>query len=86
MVPFHPMLAKVHITLKNGVLDPQGKAIHSALNQLGFEGVSNVNLGKYLEITLDTMPEMEAKKKVREMCEKLLANTVIESYQITLVP
>jgi len=81
------MLAQVHVTLKNGVLDPQGKAIHSALSDLGYSEVKDVLLGKYLEIRLeDGLSEAEAGERVREMCEKLLANTVIESYRITLVP
>jgi phosphoribosylformylglycinamidine synthase len=80
------MLAKVHVTLKNGVLDPQGKAVHSALSDLGYAEVEDVHLGKYMEISLQGVSEPEAKKRVREMCEKLLANTVIENYRFTLVP
>lgn len=78
------MLAKVYVTYKNGVLDSQGKAVHSALNDLGFNEVKDVHLGKYLEIRLDGVSEAEAQNRVREMCEKLLANTVIETFRFTL--
>jgi phosphoribosylformylglycinamidine synthase PurS subunit len=80
------MLAKIHVTFKNGVLDPQGKAVHHALNDLGFNEVRGVTLGKYLEVRLDGISETEAQGRVREMCDKLLANTVIESYRYTLEP
>ena len=79
------MKAKIHITLKNGVLDPQGKAIENALDHLGFNGVDNVRQGKYIELDLAGSNADEAQKTVTEMCEKLLANTVIENYQIELV-
>lgn len=78
------MLAKIHVTLKNGVLDPQGKAVNSALNDLGFKEVRNVHVGKYMEVLLDGVSESEAQKRVKEMCDKLLANTVIETYRFTL--
>ncbi|MBI4383215.1 MAG: phosphoribosylformylglycinamidine synthase subunit PurS [Nitrospinae bacterium] len=78
------MLAKIHVTLKNGVLDPQGKAVNSALNDLGFKEVRNVQIGKYMEVLLDGVSESEAQKRVKEMCDKLLANTVIETYRFTL--
>ncbi len=80
------MLAKIYITYKNGVLDSQGKAVHSALKDLGFHEVQHVNVGKYLEVRLDGISEADAQKRVREMCEKLLANTVIESFRFTLNP
>jgi len=80
------MLAKIHVTYKKGVLDPQGKAVHHALNDLGYNEVKQVNVGKYMEIRLEGVSEQEAQKRVREMCEKLLANTVIESYQVSLSP
>ena len=80
------MLAKIHVTLKNGVLDSQGKAVHHALNDLGYSEVENVHLGKYMEIALKGISEQEAQTRVTEMCEKLLANTVIESYRFTLEP
>lgn len=80
------MLAKIHITFKNGVLDPQSKAIHHALGDLGYGEVGGVNVGKYMEIKLDGVTEEKAEERVREMCEKLLANTVIETYRFTLDP
>lgn len=79
-----PMLAKIHVTLKDGVLDTQGKAVHHALNDLGYEEVKGVNLGKYVEVQLDGLSQAEAEDRVREMCQKLLANPVIESYRFTL--
>jgi len=78
------MLAKIHITFKNGVLDPQGKAVHHALKDLGYNEVSGIQMGKYLEVQLEGISREEAENRVTEMCEKLFANTVIESYQITL--
>jgi len=74
------------VTFKNGVLDPQGKAVHHALTDLGFAEVRDVTLGKYLEIKLEGVSRDEAESRVGEMCEKLLANTVIESYRYTLDP
>jgi phosphoribosylformylglycinamidine synthase PurS subunit len=79
------MKAKVIITLKNGVLDPQGKAIEGALSGLGFAGVDNVRQGKFIELDVDGKSEAEAKKAVEAMCEKLLANTVIENYRVEIV-
>lgn len=77
------MKAKVHITLKNGVLDPQGAAIESALDHLGFGGV-NARVGKYIELTLKEANKDKAKAAVEQMCEKLLANTVVEKYSVEL--
>ena len=79
------MKAKVIITLKNGVLDPQGKAIEGALSGLGFAGVDNVRQGKFIELDVDAKSEDEAKKAVEAMCEKLLANTVIENDRVEIV-
>ena len=79
------MLAQIHVTLKDGVLDPQGKTVHHALNDLGYNEVLDVHIGKYLEIKLDSVSEEEAQIRVREMCERLLANTVIESFSFKLV-
>ncbi|MBT5028191.1 MAG: phosphoribosylformylglycinamidine synthase subunit PurS [Nitrospinaceae bacterium] len=79
------MLAQIHITFKDGVLDPQGKTVHHALNDLGYDEVQEVNIGKYMEIKLDSASREEAEIRVREMCEQLLANTVIESFRFTLV-
>ncbi len=78
------MKARVHITLKQGVLDPQGKAIGHALESLGFEGVGDVRQGKYIELDLGETDADEARRQVTAMCEKLLANTVIENYAIDL--
>ena len=80
------MKARVHITLKSGVLDPQGKAIGHALEALGFEGVNEVRQGKVIEIDLIEEDPAKARKQVEEMCRKLLANTVIENYVIDLEP
>ena len=78
------MKARVHITLKSGVLDPQGKAIGHALEALGFEGINEVRQGKVIEIDLVEEDPAKARKQVEEMCRKLLANTVIENYVIDL--
>ena len=78
------MKARVHVMLKDGVLDPQGEAVRHALGSLGFSGVEGVRQGKVIEIDLvETDPEA-ARATVTEMCEKLLANTVIESYSVEL--
>ncbi len=76
------MKAKVIITLKNGVLDPQGKAIEGALTSLGFSGVDNVRQGKFIELDVDAANSDEAQATVEAMCEKLLSNTVIENYRV----
>jgi phosphoribosylformylglycinamidine synthase len=75
------MKARVHVMLKQGVLDPQGEAVRHALGAMGFDGVEGVRQGKVIE--LDLAPGTE-EAQVREMCEKLLANTVIESYSIEM--
>ena len=80
------MKAKVKVTLKTGVLDPQGKAIEHTLSALGFGGVSDVRQGKYIELELAETDEKDAHAAVKAMCEKLLANTVIENYDIELDP
>ena len=80
------MKAKVHITLKPGVLDPQGKAIEHALGNLGFSGVDEVRQGKYIEIEIAETDADKARAAVDAMCAKLLANTVIENYAIELEP
>ena len=74
--------ARVHITLKAGVLDPQGKAIAHALGSLGFSGVGEVRQGKYLELELAERDPAKARAEVEAMCAKLLANSVIEDYAI----
>jgi phosphoribosylformylglycinamidine synthase len=76
------MKAKVHVTLKNGVLDPQGKAIGNALHGLGFGAVRDVRQGKYIELELDERDPKKAREEVERMCKQLLANTVIENYRI----
>jgi phosphoribosylformylglycinamidine synthase len=76
------MKAKVHVTLKNGVLDPQGKAIAHALGNLGFTGIGDVRQGKYIELDIAENDRTKAQAAVKQMCEKLLANTVIENYAI----
>ena len=78
------MKATIHITLKNGVLDPQGKAIENALGQLVFNGVDEVRQGKLVEVNLSETDPIKAEAALTDMCEKLLANTVIENYQIHL--
>ncbi len=79
------MKAKVHITLKNGVLDPQGKAVQHALGSLGFAGVNDVRQGKFIELDLAETDKAKAKEAVEQMCKNLLANTVIENYTIDLI-
>ena len=78
------MKAKVHVMLKNGVLDPQGKAVENALGSLGFDGVQDVRQGKVIELTLNETDIETARTNVAQMCEKLLANTVIENYEIEI--
>ncbi|SLN62637.1 phosphoribosylformylglycinamidine synthase subunit PurS [Roseovarius litorisediminis] len=78
------MKARVHVMLKNGVLDPQGEAVRHALGSLGFDGVEGVRQGKVIELDLAETDEAKARKTVTDMCEKLLANTVIESYSVEL--
>lgn len=78
------MKARVFVTLKNGVLDPQGKAIGHALNGLGFKAVGEVRQGKVIDIDLAENDAGKARASLKDMCEKLLANTVIEKYEIEL--
>ena len=82
---FASVKARIHITLKNGVLDPQGKAIQQVLSGLGFHDVEDVRQGKYIEIELGDADADTAHATVSDMCEKLLANTVIENYDIDIV-
>ena len=79
------MKAIVNVYLKQGVLDPQGKAVHHALDALGFKGVNDVRIGKQIVLDLDAPSMHEAEKEVEKMCETLLANTVIEDYSIEIV-
>ncbi|NJO37489.1 MAG: phosphoribosylformylglycinamidine synthase subunit PurS [Rhizobiales bacterium] len=78
------MKAKVHVRLKDGVLDPQGAAIGRALGQLGFAGVGEVRQGKLIELDLTATSEAAARAEVEAMCDKLLANPVIETYSVTI--
>lgn len=79
------MLAQVHVTLKQGVLDPQGEAVAQALRSLQYRDVANVRQGKYFEVQLNQTSKPAAEKIVKEICEKLLANTVIEDYRFEVV-
>lgn len=79
------MKAIVNISLKAGVLDSQGKAVHHALDSLKFKGIEDVRVGKQIILELSTTDEEEARKEVTKMCESILANTVIEDYEIELI-
>ncbi|NEJ73684.1 phosphoribosylformylglycinamidine synthase subunit PurS [Rhizobium phaseoli] len=76
--------ARVTVTLKNGVLDPQGKAIEGALGALGFSGVGHIRQGKVFDLELESADKSKAEADLKAMCEKLLANTVIENYAIAI--
>ena len=78
------MKAKVYVTLKKSVLDPQGKTVQHALSTMGFSEVKDVRMGKYIELELGALEKSQAEKKIKTMCEKLLANTVIEEYRFEL--
>jgi phosphoribosylformylglycinamidine synthase len=78
------MKAKVYVTLKKGVLDPQGRAVMGALKSMDFNEVNDVRIGKYMELELNGASKEEEEKRLREMCEKLLANTVVENYRIEI--
>ncbi|EAQ26764.1 phosphoribosylformylglycinamidine synthase subunit PurS [Roseovarius sp. 217] len=78
------MKARVHVMLKSGVLDPQGEAVRHALGSMGFDGVEGVRQGKVIELDLAETDVAKAKSTVTAMCEKLLANTVIESYSVEI--
>ena len=78
------MKAKIHVTLKEGILDPQGKAIEHALESLGFKNAENVRVGKYMEFDLKEADKSKVENGVKSMCEKLLANTIIEEYRYEL--
>ncbi|KAF0119395.1 MAG: phosphoribosylformylglycinamidine synthase [bacterium] len=75
------MLAKIYVTLKKGVLDPQGKAVQHSLESLGYKEVRDIRLGKYMEVRFDDIERGKAETRIKEMCEKLLANPVIEDYR-----
>jgi len=76
--------AKIHVTLKQGILDPQGKAIEHALDSLGFKNTGNVRVGKYMEVDVNETDKAKAEAQVKQMCEKLLANTIVEEYRYEL--
>lgn len=78
------MKAKIHVTLKQGILDPQGKAIEHALDSLGFKNAANVRVGKYMELDVKETDKTKAEAQVKSICEKLLANTIIEEYRYEL--
>ena len=78
------MKAKIHVTLKQGILDPQGKAIEHALDSLGFKNAANVRVGKYMELDLQQTDKAKAEVEVKQMCEKFLANTIIEEYRFEI--
>ena len=78
------MRVKIFVSLKNGVLDPQGKAIERSLHSLGYNEAHDVRVGKYLELEVDAASRDDAEIRIREMCDKLLANTVIEDYRFEI--
>ena len=78
------MKARVHVMLKDGVLDPQGEAVRHALGTLGFEGVTGVRQGKVIDLDLAATDRVSAEAEVRAMCERLLANTVIEKFTVEI--
>ena len=79
------MKARVHVTLRPGVLDPQGEAVRHALGAMGFEGVESVRQGKVIELELSSEDKSAAEAEVARMCETLLANTVIERYEVEIL-
>ena len=79
------MKAKIHVTLKNGILDPQGKTIHHGLEMLGFSGIREVRAGKLIEILFEGMNRAQAQQTTENACKKLLANPVIEEYDFVIV-
>ena len=79
------MKANVYITLKKGILDPAGKAVLSSLESLGYKGISQVRIGKYIEIEFGDRAKAEAERDIKDMCERLLANTIIEDYFFEIV-
>ena len=79
------MKARVHITLKNGVLDPQGKAVEHALHGHGFKSMSDVQQGKFIELTIAETDKAKAQSAIEDACRKLLANTVIENFSVEVV-
>ena len=78
------MKAKIYVTLKKGVLDPQGKAVAGALGAMNYKEVKDVRIGKFIEVEIEGQSKKENEARLKEMCEKLLANTVIENYRIEM--
>ncbi len=78
------MKAKVFVTLKKGVLDPQGKAVGEAIASMGYSEVKGLRIGKFIEVELLASSKQDAEKRLKEMCEKLLANTVVEDYRVEI--
>jgi len=79
------MLAKVYVTLKKGVHDPQGEAVHHTLSAMGYKEIKGVRMGKYIEVNIEGEDQTAVEARLKEACEKLLANTVIESYRFEIV-
>jgi phosphoribosylformylglycinamidine synthase len=77
---------RIYVTLRPSVLDPAGTAVQSGLKQLGYTGVEQVRIGKYIELTLAASDELAAKEQLEQMCDRLLANPVIENYRFELTP
>lgn len=77
-------VAKVYVTLKKGILDPQGKAVKNSLASLGFQEVEDVRVGRYLEVLLEDLPRDTLEERIREMCQQLLSNPVIEDYRFEI--
>ncbi|MEC4802624.1 MAG: phosphoribosylformylglycinamidine synthase subunit PurS [Jaaginema sp. PMC 1079.18] len=80
----HKYIAQIYVTLRPSVLDPAGVAVESGLHQLGYEGVENVRIGKYIELSLTAQSEAAASAQLDQMCDQLLANPVIENYRFEL--
>lgn len=78
------ILAKIHVTLKASVLDPEGSTVTKSLHALGYDEVNDVRIGKYMEVKLNTADKKVAEERINEMCEKMLVNTVIETYSFEL--
>lgn len=79
------MKAKIYVTLKNGIHDPQGQAVQQSLHMLGFDAVQDVRVGKFLEVNLEAMDKESAEAQIKSMCQKLLANIVIEDFRFELI-
>ena len=78
------LTAEIHVTLRDGVLDPQGTTLNRSLENIGYKGLKEVRMGKLIQLTLDLNDKQKAKELVEELCQKVLANPVIEQYQFTI--